>query len=32
MVQVFDNVEYNFTDKWFFVSRRGGEKERKDAV
>jgi hypothetical protein len=32
MVQVFDDVEYNFTDKWFFVSRRGGEKERKDAV
>jgi hypothetical protein len=32
MVRVFDNVEYNFTDKWLFVSRRGAEKERKDEV
>ncbi|MFM6183673.1 MAG: hypothetical protein ACKPFJ_16505, partial [Dolichospermum sp.] len=28
--QVFNDVEYNFTDKWFFVSCRGAEKERKD--
>jgi hypothetical protein len=30
MVRVFDNVEYNFTDKWLFVSRTGAEKEGKD--
>jgi hypothetical protein len=30
MVQVFDDVEYNFTDKWLFVSRTGAEKERKN--
>jgi hypothetical protein len=30
MVRVFDDVEYNFTDKWLFVSRTGAEKERKN--